>query len=110
MLEVVRAIARDRYQDLLDKGFDVSDHEASEGIDPIIRVNAARDILAAVPGIWTRSRTEERLASNTGCRPVQPSLPIVAISMTLPICVTRDYRDETTTGKVHLVQRAVGVH
>ena len=48
------------------------------------RVNAARDILAAVPGIWTRSRTEDLLAPKTACRPVQPSLPIVAISMTLP--------------------------
>ena len=48
------------------------------------RVNTARDILAAVPGIWTRSRAEELLAPKTACKPVQPSLPIVAISMMLP--------------------------
>jgi hypothetical protein len=55
-----------------------------EGIESIARVNAARDILAAVPGICTRSRTEDLLAPKTAWRPVQPSLPIVAISITLP--------------------------
>ena len=55
-----------------------------DGIDPMARVNAARDILAALPGIWTRSRTEDLLAPNTACTAVQPSLPIVAISMMLP--------------------------
>ena len=55
-----------------------------DGIDPMARVNAARDIFAALPGIWTRSRTEEILAPKTACTPVQPSLPIVAISMMLP--------------------------
>ena len=48
------------------------------------RVNAARDILVALPGIWTRSRTEELLAPKMACTAVQPSLPIVAISMMLP--------------------------
>ena len=48
------------------------------------RVNAARDIFAALPGIWTRSRKEELLAPKTAFTPVKPSLPIVAISMTLP--------------------------
>ena len=43
------------------------------------RVNAARDILAARPGIWTSSCTEELGASTMACAPVQPSLPIVAI-------------------------------
>ena len=45
---------------------------------------AARDILAALPGIWTRSLTEDDLAPKKACIPVQPSRPIVAISMTLP--------------------------
>jgi len=47
-------------------------------------VNASRDILGASPGIWTRSRTEELSAPTTACTAVQPSLPIVAISMMLP--------------------------
>ena len=54
------------------------------GIDPMARVNAARDILVAPPGIWTRSRTDEVLAPRTACTAVQPSRPIVAISMMLP--------------------------
>jgi hypothetical protein len=48
------------------------------------RANAARDILLAPPGIWTKSLTEELLAPNIAWKPLQPSLPIVAISMTLP--------------------------
>jgi hypothetical protein len=54
------------------------------GIDAMARVNVARDIFAAPPGIWTRSRTEEFLAPKTACTAEQPSLPIVAISMILP--------------------------
>ena len=33
---------------------------------------------------WTRSWSEERLAPKMACTPLQPSLPIVAISMILP--------------------------
>src|ERR1700726_1403550 len=54
------------------------------GIDCMARVNAARDIFVAPPGIWTRSWTEERLAPKIACTPLQPSLPIVAISLILP--------------------------
>ena len=46
-----------------------------------------RDILVAVPGIWTKKRAEEFLAPKTPCTPVQPSRPIVAISM--PRALTR---------------------
>jgi hypothetical protein len=55
-----------------------------DGIDAIARAKATRDILAALPGIWTKSLTEEILAPKKACLPVQPSRPIVAISMTLP--------------------------
>jgi hypothetical protein len=55
-----------------------------DGIEPMARANARRGILAALPGIWTRSRTEDCLAPRTACTPVQPSLPTVAISMMLP--------------------------
>jgi hypothetical protein len=55
-----------------------------DGIDPMARVNAARDIFAALPGIWTRSREEDLLAPKTAIAVAKPSLPIVAISMTLP--------------------------
>jgi hypothetical protein len=77
----LRPVARDRHQDLLEKGLNVGIHESSEdGIDPIARMNAARDIFAKLPGIWTKSR----LAPKTACTPLHPSRPIVAISMTLP--------------------------
>jgi len=55
-----------------------------DGIDLMARVNAARDIFAAVPGIWTRNRAEESLAPKKAWKPVQPSLPTVAISMVFP--------------------------
>ena len=85
LLEAVRTVARDRHHDLFEKGLDVSVHEAlKDGIDCMARVNAARDIFAALPGIWTRSWTEERLAPKMACTSLQPSLPIVAISMMLP--------------------------
>jgi hypothetical protein len=71
-LEAVGAVARDRHHDLL-------------RIAPMERWNAARDIVAAVPGIRTNRRAEELWPPNTACTPVQPSLPMVAISMTLPL-------------------------
>jgi hypothetical protein len=55
-----------------------------DGIDSIARVNAARDIFAALPGIWTKSLSEEVLAPKKACTPLQPSRPIVANSMILP--------------------------
>jgi hypothetical protein len=30
-----------------------------DGIDPMARLKAARDIFAALPGIWTKRRAEE---------------------------------------------------
>ena len=48
------------------------------------RVIAARDIVVALPGIWTKSRADEIWAPKMACTGVQPSLPIVAISIMLP--------------------------
>ena len=56
----------------------------NDGMALIERWNTACDILAALPGIWTSSWAEVLLAPKAACTPVQPSLPIVAISMTLP--------------------------
>jgi len=63
------------------------------------RVNAARDIFAALPGIWTKSLTEELLAPRTACTPLQPSLPIVAISMMLPSAYTATTEITPLSGK-----------
>src|SRR5262249_45228925 len=48
------------------------------------RMNVARDIFIAVPGTCTKKRQDEVLAPKTAFTPVQPSLPIVAISTMLP--------------------------
>src|ERR1700692_2592270 len=69
------------------------------GIDSMARMNAARDIFAALPGIWTSSCTEERLAPKAACTPVQPSLPIVAISMTMPLAYTANTETTPLSGK-----------
>lgn len=58
--------------------------ERNDGIVFMALVNAGRDIFAALPGIWTKSLTEDFLAPKTAWKPVQPSLPMVAISMILP--------------------------
>ena len=56
----------------------------NEDVDSMARWNATRGILAALPGIWTRNLTEDALAPKIACRPVQPSRPMVAISMMSP--------------------------
>jgi hypothetical protein len=70
-----------------------------DGIDAMARVNAARDIVAALPGIWTRNWAEELLAPKTAWKPVQPSLPIVAISMILSSAYTAATETAPLSGK-----------
>ena len=66
------------------------------------RVNAARDILAASPGSWTRSRIEELSALKTACTAVQPSLPAV--------CINRHRRDDTAVGEEYMIEGTISVH
>src|ERR1700730_6442792 len=80
-----------------------------DGIDSIARVKAGRDIFAAPPGSWTRSRIEELSAPRTACTAVQPSLPIVAISM-MAGRINRHGRDHTTVGEVYLIERTIRIH
>ena len=85
LLEAVRTVARYRHHDLFEKGLDVGVHETSEGRH---RLHGRRERCARHPrgasGICTISWTEDRLAPKMACIPLQPSLPIVAISMMLP--------------------------
>src|SRR5271169_1800362 len=81
-----------------------------DGIDSIARAKAVRDIMAALPGICTKSLTEDVLAPKKACIPVQPSRPIVAISMTLPVRINRDHRDDTAIGEEDMVERTISVH
>src|SRR3979490_487170 len=78
----------------------------NDGIDSKARVYAARDILAALPGIWTKSLTEDIRAPRRACTPLHPSRPIVAISMVLPFA----YTATTAMGKVDIVERTIGLH
>jgi hypothetical protein len=48
------------------------------------RDRTRREASSAAPGICTRSLAEENVAPKTAYTPVQPSRPIVAISMMLP--------------------------
>jgi len=75
----------------------------------LMDADAARDIFAAAPGIWTRSRTEEVLAPKTACTPVQPSLPTVAINDTA-VRINRHHRDDTAVGEEYMVERTISVH
>ncbi len=46
----------------------------AQGIDSIARAKAVRDILAALPGIWTKSLTEDVLAPKKACMNERPPL------------------------------------
>src|ERR1700730_17259408 len=70
-----------------------------DGIDSIARAKAARDILDALPGIWTKSLTEDVLAPKKACILVQPSRPIVAISIALPSTYTATTETTPLSGK-----------
>jgi hypothetical protein len=79
-----------------------------EGIDCMARANAERDILAALPGSWTRSRTDDLLAPKTAWTgasfsPDRRHLDYAAVR------INRHYRDDTAVGEVHVVQRTIGV-
>ena len=71
------------------------------------RVNARRDIFAALPGSWTRSRKEDCLAPKTAFTPVQPSLPIVNDAA---VRINRYHRDNTAIGEIHVIERTISVH
>jgi PAS domain-containing protein len=79
-------------------------------MDPMARVNAARDILAAPPGIWTRSRTEEVLAPEDGLHR-RATLPADGRHLDdAAVGVDRHHRDDTGIGEIYEVERTIGVH
>ena len=106
----MRAVARSRHQNLFEKGLHVAFmRPRNEGIDPMARVNAARDIFAALPGIWTKSLTDEVLARNIACTPLQPSRPMVAISDPA-VFINCHHRNHTAIREEHVVKRTISVH
>ena len=81
-----------------------------DGIDPMARVNAARDIFAAPPGIWTRSRTEERLGTEDGLHS-RATLPTDRRHLNdAAVGINRHHRDDTAVGEEYMVERTIGVH
>jgi hypothetical protein len=64
-----------------------------DGIESIARTKAARDILAALPGLWTKSLPTDRRHLNDAA-----------------VRVNRDHRDDTAIGKEDVVERTVRVH
>jgi hypothetical protein len=72
-----------------------------DGIDFMARLNTARDILAAPPGIWTRSLTDELLAPKTAC--ICGHLDDIAISIN---CYNRD---DAAVGEEDMIERAVRI-
>src|SRR5450631_2184480 len=80
-----------------------------DGIDPIACTKVARDILAALPGIWTKSLTEEVLAPKKACIPVQPSTARCHLN-DAAVRINSDHRDDTAIGEEDVVERTIRVH
>jgi hypothetical protein len=70
---------------LLEEGLNVSEHEAAERRHRLHRAieRGARHLRSATRNL-NSSLADDALAPKTVCTPVQPSQPIVAISMMLP--------------------------
>jgi hypothetical protein len=80
------------------------------GIDPIARVNAARGILAAPPGIWTRNRIEELSAPQDGLHS-RATLPSDRCHLNhTAVLIHGHRRDDAAIGKEYLIERTIGVH
>src|ERR1700736_5137748 len=80
-----------------------------DGIDPMARVNAARDIFAATPGIWTRSRTEDTLAPKTVH--ARATLPTDRCHLNdTAVRINRHHRDDTAVGEEYMVERTISIH
>ena len=81
-----------------------------EGIDSIARAKAARDILAALPGIWTKSLTEDVLAPKKACD-TRATLPTDRCHLNdAAVRINRDHRDDTAIGEKDMVERTISVH
>src|SRR6476620_3802401 len=78
-----------------------------DGIDPIARVRSAREIFAALPGIWTRKRTEDSRSPKNGLK--ARALPSRCHLNDVAVFINRHDRDHTAIGKKHVVERAIGV-
>ena len=81
-----------------------------DGIDSIARAKAARDILVALPGIWTKSLTEEVLRAEDGLH-TRATLPTDRCHLNdTAVRINRYHRDDTAIGEVDMVERTVSVH
>ena len=111
LLETVRAIARDRHHDLLEKGEDVGVVEVSEGWH---RAHGSCEYRARHPRGGSRDLDEKPGGGTLGA---QDGLHTGA---TLPadrchfddaaVRINRHHRDDTAIGKEYMVERTIRVH
>jgi hypothetical protein len=111
LLEVVRAVARYRHQDLLEKGLNVSGHDISEGRH---RLHRPREFRARHPGRAARDLDQK---SDRGCLGAEEGLntrgPLPTDRCHLndaAVRINRDHRDDTAIRKEDMVERTVRVH
>ena len=81
-----------------------------DGIDPMARVNAERDIFAASPGIWTSNRTEDIFCAEDGLHTCA-TLPTDRCHFNdTAVRINRHHRDDTAVGEEYMVERTISVH
>ena len=74
------------------------------------RVNAARDIFAALPGIWTKSLDRGTLGTEDGLH-AAATLPSDRCHLNdAAVRINRHHRDDTAIGEEDMVERTIGVH
>ena len=81
-----------------------------DGIDSIARAKAARDILAALPGIWTKKPDRGSLGAEEGLH-TRATLPTDRCHLNdAAVRIDRDHRDDTAIGEEDMVERTISVH
>jgi hypothetical protein len=81
-----------------------------DGIEPMARANAGRDILAAVPGILHQKPDGRLLGAEDGLHP-RATLPADRCHLDDgAVRIDRHHRDNAAIGEVYVVERTVGVH
>ena len=74
------------------------------------RVNAARDIFAALPGIWTKKPDGGSLGTEDGLHS-RATLPTDRCHLNdTAVGINRHHRDDTAVGEEYMVERTIRVH
>jgi len=82
----------------------------NDGIDGIARAKAARDILAALPEIWTKNLIEENFGAEEGLH-TRATLPTDCCHLNDPAARINCYhRHDATIREENMVEWTIGVH